>query len=158
MVFFRGKQNQKLLRTNRITFSYGLVVIFGCVSVILFTFDHLRLVDYEYSMNRSKREAEFEPTPKQETCLDKFNEGFTNNTSQLAASCRETLEIENHNWSTALPHTTDCIYWCDSKDYPKSMFNIRTRKKGAFAFYRGYFNIRMHSLGPLKSRFFRYSV
>ena len=76
-------------------------------------------------------------TAKEKTCLDRFDEVFINNTSHHAASCRE--ELENQRWNISLPESADCIYWCDAKDYPKSIFNIRTRQKGAFAFYRGYF-------------------
>ena len=108
--------------------------------MILFTYDQLRFFDNKFSIKRSKRESGYEPTSKPVTCLEIFNERFTNNTSQDASSCQEELEKEYANWTKTLAFSTDCVYWCDAKDYPKSIFNIRERREGKFLWYRGLFN------------------
>ena len=141
MVFFLEKRNRKLLIKNRKTFAYGLVVIFGAVSVILFTVNKLSFLKDDFSLQRSKRQVDNKGrwTSNDQKCLDRFITDSIKLSNPKASSCRKELEKEYDSWNISLGYNSACVYWCDSTDYPKSMFKIRTRQQGAFLFYRVHF-------------------
>jgi len=130
---------RRIQAKNRVQFLKGaFTVVFGLTCVAFFI-ESLPQSKYQRSCNseeslRVRRQADGEDAPKIEptTCGGEFY--ASHDPSDASKECRYSLNATYDAWqANAIDY--DCISWCDTKDYPTSVFTIRQRKYGFVGLY-----------------------
>ena len=136
--FSKNPQLRRIQSKNRIQFIKGVITIVCGVTLVTFFIESLPQSRYSRSCNsenlhnRVKRQiSDKEPTK----CGQKFTKAFQNSTPEAKEECRQTL-IDDYGKDWAKQDIDyDCVYWCDTTDYPDCIFTIRQRKYGGVLLY-----------------------
>merc|ERR1712048_86027 len=122
---------RRIQAKNRVQFLKGAITIVLGLTIVVLFIESLPQSKYSKSCNtetqslRVRRQAETDNP----TCLSKFQEQYGDDpNNQAYKDCNATLVADyGSDWGKK-EVTYDCVYWCDTTDYPASIFTIRERK------------------------------
>lgn len=129
---------RRIQAKNRVQFLKGAITVVFGLTCVAFFIESLPQSKYQRSCNseanlRVRRQAdgevsEAEPT----TCGEQFY--TSHEKGDASKECRYSLNATYGAWQKE-DINYDCVSWCDTGDYPTSVFTIRQRKYGFVGFY-----------------------
>jgi hypothetical protein len=133
---------RRIQAKNRVQFLKGAITVVFGLTCVAFFIESLPQSKYQRSCNsedslRVKRQVEGEDAPvlvEPTTCGGEFRASHELG-ADSTVECRNILNSAyGPDWQKA-EIDYDCISWCDTTDYPTSVFTIRERKYGAVGLY-----------------------